>query len=244
MQRLQRLLAHAGVGSRRACERLIRAGRVRVNGVVIPDPAHSTDPDRDQVAVDGRPVPLQVPQLYVLVHKPVRCLTTRQDERGRRTVLHLLPDELQHLYPVGRLDWDAAGLVLLMNDGDLAYRLMHPRYGVPKTYVAEVTGRPQEGALRRLREGVELDDGRTAPARVQRQSRDEVDATLRVTIREGRTHQIKRMLAAVGHPVRRLTRIGFGPLHLGKSPPGSWRLLTDKEVRALREGVGLHDEPE
>jgi len=239
MPRLQRLLAHAGVGSRRGCERLIRAGRVRVNGRLVRDPAHETDPDRDDVTVDGRRVALQVPQQYVLLHKPVRCLSTRRDERGRHTVLDLLPPELQHLYPVGRLDWDAAGLVLLMNDGDLAYRLMHPRYGVPKTYVAQVAGRPSQEALQRLREGVELEDGRTAPARVQRQGRDELDATLRLTIREGRTHQVKRMLAAVGHPVQRLTRIGFGPLHLGRSSPGSWRYLTDKEVQALRQTVGL-----
>ena len=223
--RLNRYLASAGVGSRRAVDELIRAGRVTVNGAT--GQLGATVADGDVVAVDGAPVAPQ--QLaYLMLHKPAGVVTTASDPQGRRTVLDLV-DAPQRVFPVGRLDRDTTGLLLLTNDGELANRLAHPRHGVDKTYVADVDGDPTTEALRRLAEGVRLDDGVTAPARARRLGPGRVE----LVIHEGRNRQVRRMCEAVGHPVRLLHRTAYGPLILGSLAPGRWRPLTPDEVDAL-----------
>ncbi len=225
--RLNAFLARAGVASRRRADELIKAGRVTVNGE--PGQLNTDVGARDRVAVDGKGVERQRLR-YVLLHKPAGVLTTARDPRGRPTVVQLVSDE-PRVVPVGRLDADTTGALLLTNDGPLAHRLAHPRYGVEKTYVAEVEGDPDEDALRRLRDGVELDDGTTAPARARRLGRGRVELVLH----EGRKHQVKRMLAAVGHPVTRLRRSAYADLTLEGIEPGAWRELDPAEVEALRE---------
>lgn len=240
-QRLQKILAQAGYGSRRACEQLILQGRVRVNGQVVTQLGTQADPQTDVIEVDGKRVQLPEKHTYILLHKPAGVVTTRRDAHAARTVIDLLQGVSAPVFPVGRLDADTTGALLLTDDGELAYRLMHPRYGVPKTYLAEVRGEVGEEALRRLREGVQLEDGMTAPAQVQRvRYTDERKTTLlRLTIHEGRKRQVKRMCQAVGHPVVRLHRERFGPLVLRNLPAGAWRHLTEEEVTALRRAVGL-----
>jgi 23S rRNA pseudouridine2605 synthase len=228
--RLQKFLAHAGVASRRAAEELVRAGRVTVGGETVRDPARDVS-EADDVRVDGRAVQGEEPRLVLALHKPKDVVSTAKDTHGRRTVLDLVDARGARLYPVGRLDADTTGLILLTNDGALAEALTHPRHEVPKTYVAHVRGGPvRETALRRLREGVELEDGKTAPARV-RQLRPGV---VELTIHEGRKRQVKRMLEAVGHRVDNLRRVRFGPLALGDLAPGDSRRLTPAEVERLR----------
>lgn len=226
--RLAKFLANAGIASRRASEDIVREGRVAVGGVVVRDPARSVGPE-DPVAVDGRPVSLPDERAVYMVNKPAGVLSTARDTHGRPTVVTLVPGA-RRLYPVGRLDRDTTGLILLTDDGDLAHRLTHPRFEVPKTYRAVVAGGPvAQSALRALRHGVELDDGPTAPARARLIRPD----TLELTIREGRNRQVRRMCQAVGHPVRSLERVRFGPLELGKLDRGAYRRLTDREVQAL-----------
>ncbi|HVS84195.1 MAG TPA: pseudouridine synthase [Gaiellaceae bacterium] len=224
--RLNAFLARAGVASRRGSDELIKAGRVRVNGA--PGQLNTFVEEGDRVEVDGREVGAQ-PLAYVLLHKPAGVVTTASDPHGRPTVVQLVPAE-PRVVPVGRLDADTTGALLLTNDGELAHRLAHPRYGVEKVYEAEVEGEPDEDALRRLREGVELDDGATAPAQARRLGPGRVELTLH----EGRKHQVKRMLEAVGHPVRRLHRSTYAGLTLAGLEPGRWRELTDREVEQLR----------
>ena len=228
--RLNRYLASAGVGSRRAVDELIRAGRVTVNGEV--GELGAAVGDGDVVAVDGRTV---APQelAYLMLHKPSGVVTTASDPQRRRTVVDLV-ESPQRVYPVGRLDRDTTGLLLLTNDGELANGLAHPRQGVDKTYVVEVEGDPPPEAIRRLAEGVELDDGPTAPARARRLGA----GRLELVIHEGRNRQVRRMCEAVGHPVRRLHRTAYGPLELDTLAPGSWRPLTAEEVAALRPETG------
>jgi 23S rRNA pseudouridine2605 synthase len=228
--RLAKFLAHAGVASRRAAEDLIRAGRVTVAGSVVTDPARDVDADSG-VAVDGRFLEGIEERMVFVVHKPAGVLSTAQDTHGRRTVVDLVPGRGARLYPVGRLDADSTGLILVTNDGDLAQRLTHPSFAVPRTYRATVRPAPvSERALRALREGVDLDDGRTAPAKV-RQLRPGV---LELTIHEGRNHQVRRMCDAVGHRVRTLQRVRFGPLRLDDLPEGAHRRLKASEVERLR----------
>jgi 23S rRNA pseudouridine2605 synthase len=228
--RLAKYLAHAGVASRRAAEELIVAGRVRVAGRVVSDPATEVG-EHSGVSVDGRPLAGAEPRVCFALNKPLGVMSTAQDTHGRPTVIDLLPDAGARLYPVGRLDADTSGLILLTNDGALANRLTHPRYEVPKTYRARLAGGPiAEGALRKLRAGVELEDGRSAPARVRRLGPAEIELTLT----EGRNRQVRRMCEAVGHPVRSLERIGFGPLRLGRLASGQHRRLTDSELQRLR----------
>jgi 23S rRNA pseudouridine2605 synthase len=229
--RLNAYLARAGVASRRRADDLIRGGRVRVNGEV--GQLNTVVGRRDVVEVDGRRVERQR-LAYVLLHKPAGAVTTARDPQGRRTVVELVPAE-PRVVPVGRLDADTTGALVLTNDGDLAHRLAHPRYGVPKVYVADVEGAPSDEALARLREGIELEDGRTAPAEARRLGRSRVELTLH----EGRKHQVKRMLEAVGHPVRRLHRARYAGLDLRGLEPGEWRELTAEEVAGLRAAVGL-----
>ena len=226
--RLGKFLATAGLASRRAAEEIVRAGRVSVNGAAVTDPARDVT-DADAVAVDGRPVHTAPDRVVYILNKPVGVVSTASDPQRRPTVVSLIPSA-QRLYPVGRLDIDTTGLILLTNDGDLAHRLTHPSFEVPRTYRALVTRPPvHDTALRQLRRGVTLDDGVTAPARVRRTAPD----VLEITIHEGRKRQVKRMCEAVGHPVRRLERIAFGPLTLDDLAPGAHRRLTPEEVTAL-----------
>jgi 23S rRNA pseudouridine2605 synthase len=226
--RLNAFLARAGVASRRRADELIKAGRVAVNGE--PGQLNTVVGAHDRVEVDGREVARQRLR-YVLLHKPAGVVTTARDPQGRPTVVELVPDE-PRVVPVGRLDADTTGALLLTNDGQLAHRLAHPRYGVEKTYVAEVEGDPDEEALQRLREGVELDDGRTAPARAGLLAPGRVELVLH----EGRKHQVKRMLETVGHPVTRLHRSAYAGLTLEGLEPGRWRELEPREVERLRAG--------
>jgi 23S rRNA pseudouridine2605 synthase len=226
--RLAKYLAHAGVASRRAAERIVADGRVRVDGEVVRDPARDVDDSR-AVLVDGRPVRTVATVVYAL-NKPRGVVSTAHDPQGRRTVVQLVGGE-ERLYPVGRLDADTTGLILLTNDGALAHRLTHPSFEVPRTYRATVARPPvREPALRALREGVELEDGRTAPAAVRRLAPDRLE----LTIHEGRKRQVRRMCDAVGHPVRALERVAFGPLRLGGLEPGEHRRLRPVEVERLR----------
>jgi 23S rRNA pseudouridine2605 synthase len=224
--RLNAFLARAGVASRRRADELIKAGRVTVNGE--PGRLNTVVGAHARVEVDGREVERQRLR-YVLLHKPAGVVTTARDPQGRPTVVELVPDE-PRVVPVGRLDADTTGALLLTNDGPLAHRLAHPRYGVEKTYVAEVQGDPDAEVLQRLRDGIELEDGRTAPARAVRLGTGRVELVLH----EGRKHQVKRMLAAVGHPVARLHRSGYAGLTLEGLAPGECRELTDREVELLR----------
>ena len=224
--RLNAYLARAGVASRRKADELIKAGRVRVNGE--PGALNTFVKADDRVEVDGRAVGPQR-LAYLLLHKPAGTVTTAHDPRGRPTVVQLVPRD-PRVVPVGRLDADTTGALLLTNDGELAHRLAHPRYEVDKVYVADVDGDPSRETLAALERGVELEDGRTAPARARRLGRGRVELVLH----EGRKHQVKRMLESVGHPVRRLHRSGYGPLTLHGLEPGEWRELTVGEVAGLR----------
>ncbi len=243
MERLQKVMAQAGIASRRACEDLIRQGRVQVNGQVVTEMGTKVDPARDRIAVDGQPLTQAAKRVYLVLNKPPGYLSTAHDDRGRPTVMDLVPGG-ERLYPVGRLDADSEGLLLLTNDGSLTQRLTHPRYQHEKEYLVLVRGRPSPETLRQLREGIELEDGRTSPARVvvlRREERESLDlerpprgtAWLRMILREGRKRQIRRMCATVGHPVQRLIRVRMGPLTLGELPPGQWRRLSKGEIRAL-----------
>jgi 23S rRNA pseudouridine2605 synthase len=229
--RLNAFLARAGVASRRRSDELIREGRVRVNGEV--GELNTVVGSRDVVEVDGERVSAQ-PLAYVLLHKPAGVVTTASDPHGRPTVVDLVEHDVR-VVPVGRLDADTTGALLLTNDGPLAHRLAHPRYGVRKVYEAEVEGSPDAEALAALREGVELEDGRTAPA----QARLLAPGLVELTLHEGRKHQVKRMLEAVGHPVRRLHRSRYAGLDVAELQPGAWHELTREEASALRREAGL-----
>ena len=233
--RLNAYLARAGVASRRRADELIREGRVRVNGER--GELNTVVGKRDVVEVDGERVALQR-LAYVLLNKPPGVVTTASDPHGRKTVVDLVPAE-PRVVPVGRLDVDTTGALLLTNDGDLAHRLAHPRYGVPKVYEADVEGSLSPDDLARLRAGIELEDGPTAPALVRVVGRGTRSSRIELTLHEGRKHQVKRMCEAVGHPVRRLHRSRYAELELGGLEPGQWRELEANEVSALRLAVGL-----
>jgi 23S rRNA pseudouridine2605 synthase len=227
--RLAKYLAHAGVASRRGAEAMIAEGRVAVDGEPAGDPARDVD-EGNRVEVDGRTLSGPEARVVYAVHKPVGVLSTARDTHGRPTVVQLVAEE-RRLYPVGRLDAESSGLILLTNDGELANRLTHPRYGVPKTYRARVGRGPVgERALRALRTGVELDDGPTAPARVRRVSGE----VLELTLSEGRNHQVRRMCEAVGYPVLALERVSLGPVRLGNLASGAHRRLGEAEIAGLR----------
>ncbi|MBI2963075.1 MAG: rRNA pseudouridine synthase [Deltaproteobacteria bacterium] len=237
-ERLQKLLARAGLASRRAAEQLIAAGRVTVNGRTVSELGAKADPRRDDVRLDGEPVRASRARV-LLLHKPVGVVTTLADPDGRPTIRDYLPAGHERVFPVGRLDFHSSGLLLLTNDGELAARLLHPRWRIARTYRVKVSGRPSEAALGRLRRGVKLDDGVSGPAQVDVERLLPAKAWLRITVREGRRREIRRMCDAVGHPVERLVRVRFGPIELGRLPPGRWRALGDAETAALRAAVGL-----
>ncbi|HHS98398.1 MAG TPA: rRNA pseudouridine synthase [Chloroflexi bacterium] len=232
-ERLQKILARAGFGSRRACEELIRQGRVAVNGEVA-QLGQKADPERDRITVDGEPIRLKREYTYIALHKPRGVLSDEGDGTGRLPTVRDLVDLPGHLFPVGRLDLRSEGLILLTDDGDLAFRLTHPRFGHEKEYHVLVDGRPSEETLEKWRRGVLLEGRRTAPAEVEVMRAERDRTWLRVVLREGRKRQIRRVAAMLGHPVHRLIRVRVGPVRLGNLPPGRWRRLTPLEVRALK----------
>jgi pseudouridine synthase len=254
MERLQKILSQAGVASRRAGERLMLEGRVTVNGVTVRELGTKADPGRDDIRVDGHRIAIAGRRQYLLLNKPRGYVTTRSDPQRRPTVIDLLRGVREYVYPVGRLDYDSEGLLILTNDGDLAARLTHPRHGVPRVYEARVAGVPDARDLDRLSKGVVIDGRRTGPAEVRLLSmagapkprrrstpgagtppkRDDGSAMLLLTIREGRTRQIRRMCEAVGHPVTRLRRIAIGPIRDSRLPVGRWRELSAQEVSRLK----------
>jgi 23S rRNA pseudouridine2605 synthase len=230
-ERLQKILSRAGIASRRAVEDMIRAGRIKVNGRRA-ELGQRVDPFKDEVEVDGSPVPLRDDVAHFLLNKPVGVVSTSADPEGRPTVVDLVETDLK-VWPVGRLDIETEGALILTNDGDLTLRLTHPRFGVPKTYVAEVQGSVAPRAARLLATGVELDEGTTTPARVNVLERASGGSVVEITLTEGRNRQVRRMFEAVGHPVRRLVRTSIGPLKLGRLKPGTYRKLGPQEVQRL-----------
>jgi pseudouridine synthase len=238
-ERLQKILSKAGVTSRRKAEDLILEGRVSVNGNIVRELGTKAVLGRDEIRVDGKTIKPETEKLVLALFKPKRCVTTLNDPQGRSTVADFVNKFPMRLYPIGRLDYDAEGLLLLTNDGELAYRLQHPSYKVPKTYLVKVRGHPPTEALARLQQGVNLEDGITAPAELKVMEDDQKATWLSLTLREGRKHQVKRMCAAVGHPVLKLRRTKIGPIRLDDLRPGEIRRLKSREVRSLRAKVGL-----
>ena len=239
-ERLQKILSQAGIASRRAAETLIAEGRVSVNGATVLEMGTKADAASDDIRVDGRRVKSAERPRYILLYKPSGYVTTRSDPQRRRTVVDLLRGVREYVYPVGRLDYDTEGLLLLTNDGDLAAMLTHPRHGVERTYEARVAGMPDAEAIDRLRAGIPLDGRRTQPADVElltRRSKGAADrdGLLRITIREGRNRQVRRMCEAVGHPVKALARTRIGPLTDRQLKTGQWRELRAEEIRALKK---------
>jgi 23S rRNA pseudouridine2605 synthase len=239
MERLQKFMAEAGVASRRACEELIRQGRVTVNGETA-SLGRSVEPEQDRVELDGKPVQKEQRRTVILLYKPRGVVSTSSDPEGRRTVQDYFREIPERLYNVGRLDLNSEGLLLMTNDGALANRLTHPRYGVEKTYYAVCDGRLTASEAAKLTNGIELEDGVTAPARVDAvRTTQRGDTSFLITIHEGRNRQIRRMLEAVGHRTLRLKRERFGPLSLGTLAPGEWRKLSDEEIKKLENALGL-----
>ncbi|MDI6690073.1 MAG: pseudouridine synthase [Actinomycetota bacterium] len=238
LERLHKVMAQAGVASRRKCEHLILEGRVKVNGQVVQTLGAKVDPSEDKIEVNGKALQFTAERLYILLNKPAGYLTTMMDPFNRPTIVDLIEEETR-VFPVGRLDRESEGLLLLTNDGELAYRLTHPRYKVEKTYLVEVRGHPEETILRMLRRGVVLEDGLTASAKVDVLERGRESTVVEITIWEGRKRQVRRMFEKVGHPVIRLRRISLGPIELGYLPPGRYRFLHPSEIKALRKTIGL-----
>jgi len=247
-ERLQKILARAGHGSRRSAEALITAGRVTVNGARVTELGARADPAVDRIELDGQPLRLEAPHIYLVMNKPAGLLTAVRDPRGRRTVMELLPRDLPpHVFPVGRLDRDTEGLLLFTDDGELAHRLAHPRYEIEKEYHALVAGAPPPRALDSLRRGVEIEGGRTAPAAVDavrpphgHKPRDG-HTWLRLVIHEGRKRQVRLMCATIGHPVRALVRTRLSDVVIGRLPAGKTRPLSQRELASLRQLIGLSE---
>lgn len=237
--RLQKVLAAAGVASRRASEELIDRGRVEVNGRVVREQGLRVDPERDVIRVDGARIPPPRRHVYLVVNKPRGVVSTLSDPEGRPTLADLVERRKERLFHVGRLDTDTEGLIILTNDGEFAHRLAHPSYEIPKTYLAEVEGVVEPHVLKRLRGGLMLDDGPVHPDKVTVTSRGAGKSLVEVTLHEGRNHIVRRMFDAVGHPVRRLSRIRIGPVRLGQLPQGGSRELTSKELGELLDAVRL-----
>jgi pseudouridine synthase len=233
MERLNKFLARAGVASRRQADHLIRTGRVKVNGAIVLEMGVQIEPQKDLVEVDGRIVKERTEYEYLILHKPPGYLTTVRDPFQRPTVIDLLPKTESRLYPVGRLDLDTSGLLFFTNDGDLALALTHPRHLVEKVYRAKVSGIPTDLKLRELSQGILLDDGWTAPAKIAIDRIENGNAIIMITLKEGRKRQVKRMMEAVGNPVLSLERIAMGPLTLGNLKPGEWRRPSEFELQQL-----------
>ena len=238
-ERLQVVLARAGVASRRQAERLIRDGRVKVNGQVVRKPGTQVVWGQDAIRVRNRLISRLEPKVTIVLNKPKRVMTTSHDPMGRRTTAELVKKIKARIFPVGRLDYDTEGLLILTNNGELAQHLEHPRYGIPKTYQAKVKGVPAADALQRLRSGITLDGRRTRPAQVKKIGTTGKNTWLEITIKEGRNRQIRRMCWAVGHPVLKLKRICYGPIRLGNMKPGFYRDLTPAEVKKLQKYFNL-----
>jgi 23S rRNA pseudouridine2605 synthase len=237
-QRLQKIIAHAGVSSRREAEAMIREGRVTLNGRVVTEQGERADPDRDHIKVDGKLISRAEPHRYILLYKPKEVMTTVEDPQGRRTVIDLVRGIRERIYPVGRLDFHSEGLVLLTNDGELAFKVSHPTHGSVKTYSVKVRGVPDERMVEKLRRGITIDGKRTLPCDIERNRTtgkrdDEGNSWFEVKLREGRTQQIRKMFQAIGHPVSKLRRIAIGPISDPKLTPGVWRELTKQEVKML-----------
>ncbi|HKT34561.1 MAG TPA: pseudouridine synthase [Nitrospira sp.] len=235
--RLQKLIAGTGLASRRKAEEMIAAGRVMVNGKTVTEFGTKVDPTRDHVKVDGKHLSAAQPFVYLMLNKPKNVVSTLDDPGGRTTVKDYLRGVSVRVFPVGRLDFDSEGLMLLTNNGDLAQAMLHPRYHVPRTYLIKVKGVLTDDEIRSLEQGVSLEDGMTGPAQVKKVRKVEANSWLEITIREGRKHQVRRMLEAVGHPVIKLLRIRMGSLSLGDLQPGEFRFLTDREANVLRRLV-------
>lgn len=233
LERLQKILSTAGLASRRVAETMITSGRVAVNGVVVTELGSKADPGSDRISLDGKPVRLKEARLYILLYKPAGYVTTLKDPEGRPVVTALLEGIKERVYPVGRLDYNTEGLLLLTNDGDWANGLAHPRHEVEKEYLVKVRGTPSAEQMRRLAEGIDLDEGRTAPARVTLERQSEKNSHLSIMIHEGRYRQVRRMCEAVGLTVAALKRIRYGFLQLGDLKPGEYRLLTADEAKRL-----------
>jgi 23S rRNA pseudouridine2605 synthase len=237
-ERLQKIIAHAGVSSRREAEAMIREGRVTLNGRVVEELGTRADPDRDHIKVDGKLITKAEPHRYILLYKPKEVMTTVEDPQGRRTVIELVRGIRERIYPVGRLDFHSEGLVLLTNDGELAFKVSHPTHGSVKTYSVKVRGVPEERLVDKLRRGITIDGKRTLPCDIERMHTtgkrdDEGNSWFEVKLREGRTQQIRKMFQAVGHPVSKLRRVAIGPISDPKLTPGVWRELTKQEVKML-----------
>ncbi len=237
-ERLQKIIAHAGVSSRREAEAMIREGRVTLNGRVVTELGTRADPDRDHIKVDGKLITKAEPHRYILLYKPKEVMTTVEDPQGRRTVIDLVRGIRERIYPVGRLDFHSEGLVLLTNDGELAFKVSHPTHGSVKTYSVKVRGVPDERMIEKLRRGITIDGKRTLPCDIERMRTtgkrdDEGNSWFEVKLREGRTQQIRKMFQAIGHPVSKLRRVAIGPISDPKLTPGVWRELTKQEVKML-----------
>lgn len=232
--RLQKFLAMAGIASRRACEKLILDGRVQVNGKIVKELGIKVDPDVDEVRVDGEICRIKMKPVYIIMNKPKGVLTTVKDPFGRPTIIDLLAGVKERVFPVGRLDKDTEGLLIITNDGELSYKLTHPKHQIDKTYIAKVMGVPDEKDIRRLRKGIFLEDGKTAPAKVRILKKGKNFAVLEIIIHEGRKRQVRRMCEAIGYPVLSLRRTHIGNLVLRGLAPGEWRYMTEEEVNYLK----------
>ncbi|MBE6075064.1 MAG: rRNA pseudouridine synthase [Selenomonas ruminantium] len=238
-ERLQKIIGQAGLASRRAAEKMIAEGRVKVDGRIVTELGFKVDPSTAAIYVDGKQLKAAEPHVYFLLNKPKGYLSTAHDERGRRTVLDLLPEVAERVYPVGRLDNNTEGLLLITNDGTLMNGLLHPKYEVEKTYIARIAGEPDEIALDRLRQGIRLEDGMTAPAKVRLLEQGEGQSRVEIVIHEGRNRQVRRMFAAIGCDVRALKRVKFAGLTLQGVKRGKYRALTPEELVALFRLAGI-----
>jgi 23S rRNA pseudouridine2605 synthase len=235
LERIQKILARTGVASRREAEMMVLEGRVVVNGQVVVQLGFKADPLKDHIKVDGKRLPQTEPKITLVLNKPRGYLSTVKDPAGRPTVRDLLTEVKWRIYPLGRLDFDAEGLLLLTNDGDLAYRLSHPKFSIPRTYWAKVRGVPEEKDLMRLRKGVMLEDGRAKAVSTHILRQKEKHCWVETVVTEGRNHLVKRMFSVIGHPVLKLKRIGYGPIRLGHLPVGQYRSLTVQEMGRLHD---------
>lgn len=240
MERLQKVMAVRGIASRRKCEEMIQAGKVRVNGIIITELGHKVDPTKDRIEVNGKVLTHEEDKVYILLNKPMKVITSVHDPRGRKTVIDLLKNIKERIYPVGRLDYDTEGLLLLTNDGELAYRMTHPSYELDKEYHATVQGDPNEKLLDQLRQGIELEDGKTHPAIVSKMGKNGLGKSkIKIIIHEGRNRQVRRMCAFIGHPVIHLQRCRISFLTVDTLKQGEYRLLTPIEVNRLKKELRL-----